>query len=104
MAKADYRLCDVCGEKAFYDSNLSYEDGPSEHKKTPPYRIAGEPQMDDAALVEKYGNRLGYLGDWAVICEDCAKTHRTAILPIEPPTGADTEPHGSNELTPASGA
>ena len=25
MAYADYRLCDVCGCKAFYDSKLDYE-------------------------------------------------------------------------------
>lgn len=25
MAKADYKLCDVCGNKHFYDSNISDE-------------------------------------------------------------------------------
>ncbi len=25
MALADYRLCDVCGSKAFYDARLNYE-------------------------------------------------------------------------------
>ena len=28
MARADYKLCDVCGEKAFYDASLNYETGP----------------------------------------------------------------------------
>lgn len=25
MAAADYKLCDVCGTKAFYDASLNYE-------------------------------------------------------------------------------
>lgn len=25
MASCDYKLCDVCGGKAFYDSNLQYD-------------------------------------------------------------------------------
>lgn len=74
MAAADYRLCDVCDGKAFYDSNLSYED-PREAPDRGPFRVAGQEQG--------WGYRLGYLGDWAVLCTDCAKTHRTAILPIE---------------------
>jgi len=80
MAKSDYRLCDVCDEKAFYDSNLSYEHGPSEYRPDdPPYRVAGEPQYQDAAMNQKHGMRLGYVGDWAVICNECSKTHRTRI-------------------------
>lgn len=83
MARSDYRLCDVCDGKAFYDSDLSYEHGPSEYNKEPPYRIAGQEQYpDNPEFNEKYGMRLGYVGDWAVICTDCAKTHRTAIVPI----------------------
>lgn len=84
MALADYRLCDVCGNKAFYDSNLSYEQGPDEYSTTKPYRVAGEDQYPGTPeYTEKYGMRLGYLGDWAVLCEDCAKTHKTQIVPIE---------------------
>lgn len=26
MAAADYYLCDICGEKTFYDAKLDYED------------------------------------------------------------------------------
>jgi hypothetical protein len=85
MALSDYRLCDVCEGKAFYDAQLSYEDGPPEYRDTDPYRVAGKPQYEDEALNQKHGMRLGYLGDWAVLCEDCAKTHRTVVLPIEPP-------------------
>ena len=65
MARGDYRGCDVCDEKAFYDANLSYEDG-RENRRDPPYRVAGKEQYDDAALCDKYGLRLGYVGDWAV--------------------------------------
>lgn len=79
MASADYRLCDVCHGKAFYDSNLSYEmaerkDGAFVYPGNP-FRIAGEPQP--------YGMALGYLGDWAVLCTECAKTHKTAIVKVE---------------------
>lgn len=82
MAAADYRLCDVCGGKAFYDSNLYYED---EHEAPDraPYRVAGE--------ASDWGYRLGYLGDWAVLCEDCAKTHRTRIEPIVAARELDVE-------------
>lgn len=83
MALSDYRLCDVCDGKAFYDAHLSYEFEPSEYSDTKPFRIAGEEQNNDAEMLQKYGTRLGYLGDWAVICEDCAKTHKTQIVKIE---------------------
>lgn len=81
MAAADYRLCDVCNGKAFYDSNLGYEDGTDEFSaQQPPYRVAGEEQYADPALNQRYGMRLGYLGDWAVLCDDCAKTHKVQIV------------------------
>lgn len=84
MAAADYRLCDICGTKAFYDSNLNYEFGPNEYTDTTPYRVGGEEQYPTATeeQKDKWGMRLDDLGDWAVICTDCAKTHRTVILPI----------------------
>lgn len=70
MAAADYRLCDLCSSKAFYDANLGYE---RDHEVP---RIAGEevPQFVG----------LDNLGDWAVLCRNCAKTHRTMIVPIDP--------------------
>jgi hypothetical protein len=84
MAMSDYRLCDVCESKAFYDSNLTYEDGQDEWAKDrEPYRIVGKEQYDKTDLNQKYGMRLGYLGDWAVICTDCAKTYKCIIVPIE---------------------
>ena len=70
MAAADYRLCDVCDGKAFYDANLNYDyDSDTERP-----RVTGE---------ASYGPPLDYLGDWAVLCTDCAKRYRTKIVPIE---------------------
>ena len=92
MASGDYRSCDVCGGKAFYDANLNYETGDKIDGKwvypEAPYRVAGEDQGQCAPA-------LDYVGDWAVICKECAKTHRTEILPILPDnvelTGATKE-------------
>ena len=78
MALSDYRLCDVCEDKAFYDAELNYEQGKDWQGNPIPEselaRVAGKP--------EKWGYKLGYLGDWAVICTDCAKTHKTIVVPI----------------------
>lgn len=57
MAYADYRLCDVCGEKTFYDAKLSYQEPDSEHRE---WWLHG-------------------LGDWGVICADCAQGHEIVI-------------------------
>ena len=83
MAAADYRLCDVCGGKVFYDANLNYEQGhDSEYAKgRKPFRWAGEEPVSNDWLL-----RLDYLGDWAVICSDCAKTHKTIVVPIKKET------------------
>ena len=70
MALADYRLCDLCESEAFYDARLNYEldyDVP---------RIAGKDVPQYLGLYN--------LGDWAVLCRDCAETHRTMIAPITP--------------------
>lgn len=84
MALSDYRLCDVCDSKAFYDSKLNYCDGTDEWSKDDtPFRFAGKEQFDNPELNQKYGMRLDYVGDWAVICSDCAKTHKTIVVPIE---------------------
>ena len=56
MAAADFRLCDVCGAKSFYDSVLYYDF--DEYPET----------------------GLFNLGDWACICKECAKTHEIVIL------------------------
>lgn len=57
MALCDYRLCDKCNQKVFYDSNLNYV------------------WNKDTGLMD-----LEYLGDWAVICNDCAKTWKCIIV------------------------
>src|SRR5262245_38101351 len=74
MAAADYRLCDVCTHKVFYDSNLSYEFGPFDDD-TPQALQVGEPACYS----------LGSLGDWGVLCSDCSKTNRVVIVDRHPP-------------------
>lgn len=78
MALRDYKLCDVCGSKAFYDAELSYEYGEKLNGTwvlpTDTFKIAGKEQTDTS---------LHYLGDWAVICIDCSKEFKTVIVPIE---------------------
>lgn len=82
MALADYRLCDVCGGKAFYDASLNYDDRPSEYRiNNKPYRVAGDEQYADKELTHKHGMRLDYVGDWAVICYECSETHECKIVP-----------------------
>ena len=77
MASADYCLCDVCGGKAFYDANLNYQfpqkDGTYEYGLTP---------IRDSHMA------LDYLGDWAVLCVTCAKTHKAVVMLLPtPPKG-----------------
>ena len=60
MALADYRTCDVCEKKAFYDSNLAYD------------------------FREYPDTGLWNLGDWGVLCRDCAKTHEVKIVERTP--------------------
>ena len=63
MAYADYRLCDKCECKAFYDANLNYDftADASEH-------IRGQHLA------------LDYLGDWKVLCKECAKKYICIIV------------------------
>lgn len=58
MAAADYKLCDVCNGKSFYDANVDYE----------------EPEPP------KYEWLPRGVGDWAVLCETCAETHVAVIM------------------------
>lgn len=82
MAYCDYRLCDVCGEKAFFDANLNYDSGDDGwNKDFLPFRIKGKEQHDIPEINAKHGLKLDRLGDWCVICSECAKTHKTAIVP-----------------------
>jgi len=63
MAAADYRLCDVCHSKTYYDAEVSYEDAP------PGHRLHGSPIPDG-------------VGDWAVICKKCAETWEVVVRPL----------------------
>lgn len=54
MAEADYKSCDVCGCKTFYDANLNYD-------------------------FEEYPHHGLRLGDWKVICIECAKLYRCVV-------------------------
>ena len=74
MAFVDYRLCDVCGSKAFYDARLNYE------------------QTSDGAALRNGGEMiqglsLDRLGDWCVLCTDCARTHRCVIMSLDAAKG-----------------
>lgn len=66
MAYADYRHCDVCGTKCFYDTNLNYE-----------FRDSEWVELDE--IDKARGYKLDYLGQWAVICKDCMKDYEVVI-------------------------
>ena len=57
MAGADYRRCDVCDGKTFYDANCCYMEPDADHQDWWLYGV----------------------GDWAVICPECAKTHEVIV-------------------------
>ena len=76
MASSDYRCCDRCGRKTFYDSELNYEFERDRFSLTPE-KAPRENGVDTGP-----GLWLEQLGDWAVICSECAKTHRTIVVPI----------------------
>ncbi|HZP68395.1 MAG TPA: hypothetical protein VFB29_00510 [Pseudolabrys sp.] len=55
MAKSDYRLCEVCDGKAFYDAALNYDRGDKLHD------LEERPTHMD----------LDYCAQVAAICTDC---------------------------------
>lgn len=64
MAMADYKRCDVCGGKTFYDANLDY-------------RMPG-----DKLYMEHPRTYIPMpcgVGDWAVLCKKCAQTHEVKV-------------------------
>ncbi|MBK8184310.1 MAG: hypothetical protein IPK63_16095 [Candidatus Competibacteraceae bacterium] len=68
VLSTDYYLCDVCGNTTFQDFELSYG-------------------MSDSININpdtKHPWPDGNVGDMAVICKECAKTHRIEIVTIEP--------------------
>lgn len=77
MAGGDYRSCDVCGGKVFYDAHLNY-DVSTRTTTIPPEKMARE-----AGVPQPYGYSLDHLGDWAVICNGCSKTHKAVVVPLE---------------------
>ncbi len=72
MAASDYRLCDVCKGKTFYDARLNYEWVGDPNAPGCEVRNAGV--LNDQL-------RLDWLGDWVVICEECAATHACIVVP-----------------------
>ena len=62
MAMADYYLCDVCGNKCFYDANLNWEVDDN----------TGEWSLD-------------HMGDMAAICQGCAATHEIRVVRKDAP-------------------
>jgi len=58
MASLDYRDCDQCGCKVFYMANMCFEDENGDWRPDP----------------------IG-VGDWSVLCEECAESWETVILP-----------------------
>jgi hypothetical protein len=73
----DYRLCDLCSGKVFYDANLNYDQG---------REVDGIVRNGGILL---HHTKLDYLGDWAVICDICAVTHECVI---QPRSIAETKP------------
>lgn len=61
MASIDYKSCDLCGYKAFYDANIS----------DPRYVATWDPQ--EAKEWEPIG--------LAVLCYECNRTHEAVIRP-----------------------
>ena len=75
MAMADYRCCDKCGCKAFYDAELNYTDNSDKHMEgNKPFSVAGK-------VGTEWDYKLDNVGDWAVICQKCSETHETVIRP-----------------------
>lgn len=78
MAGGDYKSCDVCKGKTFYDANLDYDTEDDEWNKHRPWT------KEVGAELEKFWKyKLAGVGDWAVLCPECTKTHKTQIVPIE---------------------
>ena len=77
MAVADYKSCDLCGGKAFYDANL-HEDR---------YVATWDPET------AKRHDPIGL----AVLCPACNKTHEAIIRPRVSP---DTPPSADHPDQP----
>lgn len=70
MASGDYRSCDVCGCKTFYDAKLNYSYSEDKDENSEFRPIRGKHVQ------------LERTGDWKVICHNCAETHEVVIVKI----------------------
>ncbi len=61
MAITDYYLCDVCGDKTFYDAELDYGDTWGSNYQPMPRGV----------------------GDMKVICKQCTETHQVVVRPLD---------------------
>lgn len=81
MAMADYRWCDKCGCKAFYDANLNYNCA-EQNRPIPdylePFKICGTEKH------ELEGYALDNVGDWGVLCHKCAEQYEINIVEKKP--------------------
>jgi hypothetical protein len=66
MAMCDYYLCDVCGQKCFYDAGIA------EYDENERYLLSG------------------LAVDIAAICESCAKTHKCIVVKREEAESRET--------------
>jgi hypothetical protein len=78
MASADYRLCDVCHSKAFYDGNLNYDFDNCDYE-------TGAPKLEDVDAMK-------------VLCDDCAKTHMEKQRALEDAIAPVTQHSDSEKL------
>ena len=60
MAGADYKTCDNCGGKSYYDADLHWD-------------------FDE----EDKPNGLWNLGDISALCMECAKTHKCVVVAMD---------------------
>lgn len=73
MASGDYRSCDVCGCKCFYDASLNYDY--LDETWDDVNKVVVMP--DDGVLFngKPTSVKLEYLGSWAVVCNTCSKEY-----------------------------
>jgi hypothetical protein len=69
MAIADYRTCDICCKKAFYDADLNYKF--IDHKHTDEEETLQNSKQSDYLL--------GNCWNWVVLCRECSKKYTIKI-------------------------
>ena len=70
MAGADYRLCDICDRKTFYNANLNYE---FERDSWKPFE----------GIDKRRGWKLDNLGDWICLCKECSEKYKVVVMDRE---------------------